>query len=393
MSRATPLGFEFSHRTQIVVGAGVWTKACAQIRSFGRKILLVTGSACLQRLGLEPALAEEAERLGFAFERFSVPREPDIELADRAGALARSSGAEAVLGIGGGSALDVAKAAAALATNPGSARDYLEGLPGGGPKPIAVTPLPVVCVPTTAGTGSEVTKNSVLQVADLEVKRSMRSDFLFPRAAFVDPTLSGRAPHAVRGGTGFDALTHLCEAFCSRNASPFSDALAKDGIVRAANGLRALAAGTASDADAFDLALASTLGGICLANAGLGAAHGLIAPLGGLYPNIPHGAGLACLLPATLLVNEGAARQDSFSGARARLAELARLLGGPSGTIESVAKELTELRRALALPALASYARVDIARVIASPSGSLKTNPVPLGERELSAILELALRD
>jgi alcohol dehydrogenase class IV len=384
-------GFEFAHRTRIVLGAGVWTQAFAEVRGLGRKILLVTGSSSWSILGLEPALADEARRSELVLQRFSVSHEPDVELADRAAALARSSGAEAVLAIGGGSALDVAKAAAALATNPGSARDYLEGLPSGAPQPIALPPLPVVCVPTTAGTGSEVMKNSVLQVADLAVKRSMRSESLFPHAAFIDPTLSGRAPLAVRGGSGFDALTHLCEAFCSRNASPLTDALARDGIPRAVGALRALAAGTAGDAQALDLALASTLGGICLANAGLGAAHGLIAPLGGLYPNIPHGAGLACLLPATLSVNDAAAQRAPL--ASARLGELARLVGGPAATIASVAQELVVLRRALELPALASYARIDIARVIASPSGSLKTNPVPLAEPELRAILELALAD
>jgi alcohol dehydrogenase class IV len=382
-------GFEFAHRTRVVLGAGVWTKAFAEVSTFGRKILLVTGKASLAALGLEPALLEEERRFQLICQRFLVPREPDIELADRAAALARSTGAEAVLAIGGGSALDIAKAAAALATNPGSARDYLEGLPNGGPQAIAMSPLPLVCVPTTAGTGSEVTKNSVLQVPDLEVKRSMRSELLFPHAAFVDPALSGRAPLGVRAGTGFDALTHLSEAFCSRNASPLSDALARDGIPRAVNALRALAAGTAGDAEALDLAIASTLGGICLANAGLGAAHGLIAPLGGLYPNIPHGAGLACLLPATLTVNDEAARAEP--GASARLSELARALGGLSATISSAANELIELRQALRLPALASYARIDIARVIASPSGSLKTNPVPLGEAHLRAILERAL--
>lgn len=342
-------------------------------------------------LGLEPALADEARRSELTLQRFSVSHEPDVQLADRAAALARSSGAEAVLAIGGGSALNVAKAAAALATNPGSARDYLEGLPSGAPQLIAQPPLPVVCVPTTAGTGSEVTKNCVLSVADLAVKRSMRSESLFPHAAFIDPTLSGRAPLAVRGGSGFDALTHLCEAFCSRNASPLTDALARDGIPRAVGALRALAGGIAGDTEALDSALASTLGGICLANAGLGAAHGLIAPLGGLYPNIPHGAGLACLLPATLSVNDAAARRTPQ--ASARLDELARLVSGPHATIASVAQELLQLRRALELPALASYARIDIARVIASPSGSLKTNPVPLAEPELRAILELALTD
>ena len=295
-----------------------------------------------------------------------------------------------MLAIGGGSALDVAKGAAALATNEGSARRYLEGLPEA-PAPLVEPPLPVVCVPTTAGTGSEVTKNAVLQVTDLQVKRSMRSDLLFPRSAFVDASLSERAPLGVRAGTGFDALTHLVESFCSRNASPVTDALARDGIPRAIGALRALASGTADEGHADDLALASTLGGICLANAGLGAAHGLIAPLGGLYPSIPHGAGLACLLPSTLGVNARAAAGDAR--VQARLGATAQLLGGPEADLEQVVRELRELRAALALPRLADYATIDVARVVESPSGSLKTNPVALGAAELREILELALND
>lgn len=389
MSRTPLAGFEFSWRTRVVFGPGVWLKSLAEARELGSQILLVSGAASLARLGLEAPLADEARRVGLEVTRFFVPREPDIELADQAALQARSTGAQAVLAVGGGSALDVAKAAAALSTNPGSARDYLEGLPGAGPKTFSVPPLPVVCVPTTAGTGSEVTKNAVLQVADLQIKRSMRSELLFPRSAFIDPTLSGHAPTPVRAGSGFDALTHLAEAFCSKAASSISDALARDGIPRAVRGLRALAAGSANDGHALDLAVAATLGGICLANAGLGAAHGLIAPLGGLYPNIPHGAGLACLLPATLAINEAAARKDAE--ASARLFELAKLLSGPSATVSDAVRELTELRVGLGLPALASYAAIDVARVIKSPSGSLKTNPVTLGEPELRAILERAL--
>ena len=383
-----PLDFDFAHRTRLVVGAGVWLKSIGEVRGFGERVLLVTGAGSLARLGLEAPLAEAARGAGLNLIRFSAPHEPDVALADRAAGLARSSGAQAVLAVGGGSALDVAKAAAALATNPGSARDYLEGL-AAPPQPFLAAPLPLVCVPTTSGTGSEVTKNAVLQVADLHVKRSMRSDSLFPRSAFVDPTLSGRAPLLVRAGTGFDALTHLVEAFCSQKATPITNALAKDGIPRAIHALYALAEQRAGDAEAMDLAIASTLGGICLANAGLGAAHGLIAPLGGLYPNIPHGAGLACLLPATLTVNDVAAQRDS--AAHARLNELARLVSGPAATVSSVARELAELRMALGLPSLSSYAAVDVARVIESPSGSLKTNPVALSESELRGILELAL--
>jgi alcohol dehydrogenase class IV len=387
MSPTQPGSFEFSHRTRVVVGAGVWLKALAEARAFGERVLLVSGVTSLTRLGLQPLLEAEAARVGLRLYRFVVPREPDVELADQAAALARSSAVSAVLGIGGGSTLDVAKAAAALATSPGSARDYLEGLPGPGPKALAAAPLPVVCVPTTAGTGSEVTKNAVLQVTDLQVKRSMRSELLFPHSAFIDPVLSRQAPLNVRAGTGFDALTHLIEAFCSSNASPFTDALAKDGILRAIRGLQSLAKGTATDTEAHDLALASSLGGMCLANAGLGAAHGLIAPLGGLYPNIPHGAGLACLLPATLTINAALAKSSAV--ASARLLELWPLLG--VGTASEAERMLGDLRISLGLPALSSYANIDVARVIKSPSGSLKTNPVPLAEGDLRALLELAL--
>jgi len=385
-----PRGFEFAHRTRLVFGAGVWTRALAETRALGRKVLLVTGESSFSVLGLEPPLLDAAARSELEFSRFSVSHEPDIETADRAAVLARTKGVSAVLAIGGGSALDVAKAAAALATNQGSARAYLEGMPTP-PAAFEKAPLPLVCVPTTAGTGSEVTKNAVIQVADLAVKRSMRSELLFPLAAFIDPELSARAPKHVRAGTGFDALTHLSEAFCSKNASPITDALARDAIPRAVNALRALAAGSDESAEAADLAYASTLGGICLANAGLGAAHGLIAPLGGLYPHIPHGAGLACLLPTTLLVNAEAARADAI--ANARLEELAHLLAGATADIESAAEHLLELRRALALPALASYASIDVARVITSPSGSLKTNPITLSQSQLSEILQRALND
>lgn len=390
MTEERSAAFEFTQRTRVVVGPSVWLGALADARRFGRKMLLVTGRDTLSRLDLQRALADEVQRLGLSFAHFTVAREPDVELADRAAAEARSLGATVVLGLGGGSALDVAKAAAALAVNPGSARDYLEGMPGGAPKAFEADALPVICVPTTAGTGSEVTKNAVLQVVDLQVKRSMRADSLFPKSAFVDPTLSAQAPLAVRAGTGFDALTHLCEAFCSRNASLVTDALARDGIPRAYRALRALANGNAGEAAASDLCIAATLGGICLANAGLGAAHGLVAPLGGLYP-LPHGAALACLLPATLIVNNAASAAGSL--AEARLLELAHLLSGPAASVPHAAQDLRDLRKRTGLRGLADYGSIDVARVVASPSGSLKTNPVALSERELAKILELALSD
>ena len=373
----------------MVFGPGAVAAAAREVKSLGTRVLVVTGSASCEALGIEHELG--AALVGENVGRIRVPHEPDVPLADFAGASARALGAEVVLVIGGGSAIDVAKAAAVLATNDGSARLYLEGIPGQTPAPIARTPLPVVCVPTTAGTGSEVTKNSVLQVPDLRVKRSMRAESMFPLSAYVDPQLSGRAPALVRAGSGFDALTHNVEAFCSSAASPFTDALALEGIERALSGLRALAGGTPGDDAAADLALASTLGGITLANAGLGAAHGLVAPLGGYHPSIPHGAALACLLPATLRVNAAAVARDSTG--EQRLLEVARLVSGQGASVEAAAGELVALRRTLGLPSLASYANLELDAIVAAPSGSLKTNPVTLGAAALRSILTQALAD
>lgn len=381
--------FQFQHQTRVVFGPGALKAAAREAKSLGARVLLVTGGTSYDALGIGTEL--EVELSGTGLERIRVPHEPDVPLADLAGARARALGAEAVLVVGGGSAIDVAKAAAVLATNGGSARRYLEGIPGQTPAPFTRAPLPVVCVPTTAGTGSEVTKNSVLQVPDLRVKRSMRSESMFPRSAYVDPSLSARAPARVRAGSGFDALTHNVEAFCSSAASPFTDALAREGIVRALRGLRALAAGSADDAASVDLAIASTLGGVTLANAGLGAAHGLVAPLGGFHPNVPHGAALACLLPATLSVNAGAVA--SGSPGETRLLEVARLVSGAGGSVEAAARELSDLRRAVGLPSLASYGSVEVDAIVAAPSGSLKTNPVALSPSALRSILTRALAD
>jgi alcohol dehydrogenase class IV len=381
----------FSHRTELLVGPGCWREAVPRVAAFGRQVLLVTGARSLDRLGIGAELNALLTAAACAVTRVVVSGEPDTAVADGAAASARAAGCDVVLGFGGGSALDVAKAAAALAVNGGGARAYLEGLPQP-PRTLAHEPLPVVCVPTTAGTGSEVTRNSVLTVPDLRVKRSLRDVRLLPRLACIDATLSAAAPANVRAGCAFDALTHLVESFCSAKASPASDALARDGIPRALHGLRALAAGAATTAHGEDLAWASTLGGMCLGNAGLGAAHGLVAPLGGLHPAAPHGAALACLLPPTLVVNAAAlAARAPGHPAMAKLDEVARWITGGAAPITAAAATLVGLRRRCGLPGLAAYGVGDAAPIAAAPSGSLGTNPVPLTRQELERIVEEAL--
>ena len=381
--------FSFHLPTRLEVGRGVSRKAGAEARRFGTRALVVTGARSLAASGRRAELVEELARENVAATFFTVEGEPDTIRADEAARAARGAKVDVVLAFGGGSAIDVAKVAAALACNDGVAEDYLEGLPAGGGRSLVSSSLPLVCVPTTAGTGSEVTKNAVLQVPAYRLKRSMRSESMFPAVALIDPDLSGGAPRPVRAATGFDALTHLVEAFCSPKASAMTDALAVDGIARAIDGLRALAADEGSSDAAYDLALAAALGGIALSFAGLGAAHGIVSPLGGLYPNVPHGAALACLLPATLAVNAELAELRGV--AVPKLAHVAELIAGEGASMRDALGILLDVRRRGGLPPLRDYASFDLDAIVRSPSGSVKTNPLLLGPDDLRRIMTIAL--
>ena len=286
--------------------------------------------------------------------------------------------------MGGGSVLDTAKAIAGVVTNGGSVRDYLEQV---GDRKISTPPLPFIAVPTTAGSGSEATKNAVIRAPDLKVKRSIRHDLLLPRVAIVDPELSATAPRDVAASAGLDALTHLIEGYVSTGASGMTDALALPGIRLAARGLRALAGGKP---EAEPMALASLWGGIVLANAGLGAVHGLVAPLGGRC-SIPHGIGCACLLVETLRANLDAVRSRAPS-ALPRFAEIAAALGHPG--IDAALEDLRSLRASLGVRNLASLgvAEADVAPIVkSSRGGSMRTNPVELTDAELERIVRAAM--
>jgi alcohol dehydrogenase class IV len=286
-----------------------------------------------------------------------------------------------VIAIGGGSVLDTAKATAALVANGGEALDYLEDIGRG--RPLNRPSLPFIAVPTTAGSGSEATRNSVLRVPHLKVKRSLRGDFMIPRVAVIDPRLSETCPPAVAASAGLDALTHLIEAYVSIGAQPTTDALALQGIRIASQGLLGLARGKPI---AESMALASFWGGIVLANAGLGAVHGLVAPLGGRC-EVPHGMGCACLLAATMQTNIDALRaREPKSPALQRYARIEQDLEGMP--------DLDRLRRDLGVPSLASFglSAEEIPAVIASSrAGSMNYNPITLTDAELERILLASL--
>jgi alcohol dehydrogenase class IV len=287
---------------EVCFGKGEARRLPEIVARFGRRAFVVTGS--------RPAPVAFRDGL-----RWSVHGEPEIATADEGAKLCRDASCDVVVAIGGGSVLDTAKAAAALSTNGGEALDYLEGVGRG--RVLEQPSLPFIAVPTTAGSGSEATRNSVLRVPNLKVKRSLRSEFMIPRMAVIDPELSESCPLPVAASAGLDALTHLIEGYVSIGAQPTTDALALKGILLAARGLIGLSRGKP---DVEAMALASFWGGIVLANAGLGAVHGLVAPLGGRFA-VPHGMGCACLLTATMRMNTEALRERSpESSALARYA-------------------------------------------------------------------------
>jgi alcohol dehydrogenase class IV len=357
-------------------------------------VLLVTGGASLEASGERSKLLRGLTEHGMTAVLFSVTGEPDVATVDAGALVCTSASCDLVIAVGGGSVLDTAKAIAAVAPNGGSALDYLEGLPSGGAKPIVKAPLPMVAVPTTAGSGSEVTKNAVLRVPEAGLKRSIRSDLMIPRVAVVDPELSRGAPRSVSMPAALDALTHLLEAYVSRGAHPTTDVLAREGLRRSFAALLGIARCEDDPSAASELALASLWGGIVLANAGLGAVHGLVAPLGGQFP-IPHGCGCAALLAPTVRVNVLALETRApDSPALLRYAHIASIVVGPTGRAHHIADALDSLRSSLGALPLAHYGVTEstLAPIIAGArGGSMKSNPIVLTDLELESILKAAL--
>jgi len=345
--------FEFATAGRIVFGRGKKAEAIEAARALGSRPLLVTG-----------AHPERAAWFGPA-ETVTAGGEPEIEDATSGAARARESGCDVVVAIGGGSAIDLAKAIAALAPNRGGALDYLEVVGKG--MPLERDPLPVVAVPTTAGTGSEVTRNAVLASPAHGVKASLRHAKMIPHAAIVDPELTLTLPRSVTACTGLDALTQLIEPSVSTRANPFTGALCREAIPRAIAALRALARNL-DDLDARqEMSFASLCGGIALANSGLGAVHGFAAAIGGMFP-APHGAVCARLLPLVIEAN------------RRGLEWL---------------EDARELVEAFEIPGLARWGvreeHVSELAAKATRASSMKTNPAPLTESELQDILRQAL--
>lgn len=389
--------FEFSTAAAIVFGRGEVARVGELARPLGTRALLVRDGDHLERAGTLPRVAGSLGAAGIAFTEVRVRGEPDVEAVEAAVELARAARPDLVIGLGGGSTLDLAKAVAGLVPQPGTLLDHLEVVGRG--LPLAAAPLPVVAIPTTAGTGAEVTRNAVITVPERRFKASLRSPRLVPRLALVDPALTDGVPPDVTAATGLDALTQLIEPYVSCRAQPLTDSLALTGIRLVAGALERAFQNGADTAARDDLALAALLGGIALANAGLGAVHGFAAPLGASFP-VPHGVACAALLPHVMRANVAALRAgagpDHFLR---RYAEIGSLLAGPhpsaSADIDAGIAWVAALVRSLRIPRLGAYgvtpAAVPDLVARARQSSSMRGNPVVLGDDALAAALIAAL--
>ena len=381
------MNFEFATATRIVFGAGKLAELGGLVRDLGTQALVVSG----RRSAPATQVSDLLQVAGVAITRFVVAGEPTIASVEAGTQLARASGCEFVVAIGGGSVIDAGKAIAALLANGGEVLDYVEIVGRG--RTLNIPARPFIAIPTTAGTGAEVTRNAVLASPEHRVKVSLRSALMLPTVALVDPVLTYDLPPSLTASTGLDALTQLIEPFTCNRANPLTDAICREGMTRVARSLRVAYHDGRNAKAREDMALAGLFGGLALANAGLGAVHGFAAPIGGMFA-APHGAVCAALLPHVMSMNLRALQQSGFSGAR--YDEVARLLTADSTAMaDAGVRWVRELVRELNVPGLGAYGicDADVNGLVAKATNasSIKANPVVLAPQELSEILKAAL--
>ena len=385
-----PVNFEFATPQRIIFGPGALKHVGPLAQDLGRNALVVTGR--------DPARAKPLLELlgakGVAAVLFSIQGEPTTDRVRQGMAAAADIAADLVIGFGGGSPLDAAKAIAALVPNGGDPLDYMEVVGKG--RPLSMPSIPLIAIPTTAGTGSEVTRNAVLASPEHGVKASLRSLSMIPRIAIVDPELTYGLPPDVTASTGLDALTQLIEPFTCNRANPVVDALCRDGLARVARSLRRAWTDGRDAVAREDMSLASLFGGFALANAGLGAVHGFSGVVGGMF-KAPHGAVCAALLPQVMAMNRAALlAREPQNPALARYDEVARqLTGNAHATAEDGVEWVRKLTEALGVPSLASWGvapdHVAVIAERAAAASATKANPITLTRHELAEILVRAL--
>ena len=375
--------FTFATAGRIVFGPGAAAQLPQLVAELGERPFVVTGGNPVRHAGLIGALTGAAT--------FPIPSEPTMELVREAAAAARAHGAQVVVGLGGGAALDAAKVVAALVTNGGDPLDYAEVVGRG--LPLAERSLPVIAVPTTSGTGSEVTANGVVTSTEHRVKVSLRSASMLPAVALVDPELTLACPPSVTAHAGLDALVQCIEPFVSPFATPLTDGFCREGIARAGRGLRQAYLDGGDLAARTDMSLCSLLSGLALANGKLGAAHGLAGPLGG-FLGAPHGAITAAVMAPVSRANIAALASDPENPALARYAEVGELLTGERSA-EAYLDWFAETAAMLGIEGLATLGLTDAdvpqLAEAAGRASSTKGNPVRLPLDALEQVLREAM--
>jgi alcohol dehydrogenase class IV len=380
--------FEFRLPCRIVFGAGSAERAGQLAGTLGKRAFLAADKntdAAVKALRL-------LEQSGVEAVLFAVAGEPTAESVTRAADIARGLRCDMAVGVGGGSAMDTAKAVSALLTNTAGLMEYLETAGPGRPLPNPAAPW--MAVPTTAGTGAEATCNAVIASPEHGVKASLRHGSLFAKIALVDPELCVSVPPGVTAVSGLDALTQLIEPFVCNSPNPMVDALCRDGMAVAAGSLlKAFRDGTDIQARS-DMSLAALYSGIALANARLGAVHGMAGPMGGMIP-VPHGAACARLLPGVMEINIRALKSRTpDSPALARYREIAAILCGDPGAspedgIEFIRNRVKEMH----VPRLSTFGltkdRFPELTEKSKKASSMKGNPIELTDGELGKVLEM----
>ena len=389
----TLTAFDIARLPRILFGPGRVAEAPAQAAAWGQRVLLVTGGRSFFGTGRWERLLSGLQEQGLEWRYTQVLDEPSPELVDTAVDAHRDWRPDVVLGIGGGSVLDAAKAIAGLLPQRTRVLDHLEGVGRGMPYSGPATPF--IAVPTTAGTGSEATKNAVLSVrGEGGYKKSFRHDALVAQVALVDPELLDSCPRELMAAQGMDAFTQLLESYVSLRANPMTDALAWSGLEAFRTGLFAALGGDPAGRAA--IAYGSLQSGICLAQTGLGSVHGLASPLGAFFP-IPHGVVCGTLVAEASALNIQPLRErDPDSPALAKYARVGALLAGVDAAegADALVQALREWSERLGLQRIGAYGMVeaDITRVVANcRGGSMQTNPLVLSDQELAGLLRSRL--
>ena len=382
--------FEFATAGRIIFGRGVVWELGKLAKPMGSKVFLVSGMPESETKKLINHLEEEQLNPVTVY----IYKEPTVKGTEEYIEIAKRENCDIVVGFGGGSAMDTGKIVAAMLTNPGELMDYLEVVGRG--KGIQNSPVPYIAIPTTAGTGAEVARNSVLCAEEEGLKVSVRSPLMLARLVLVDPELTLTVPPHITASTGLDALTQVLEPFVSNAANPITDGFCREGLVRAARSLK-IAYDQGDNIDAReDMTITSLFGGLALANAKLGTVHGFASVIGGMF-DAPHGMVCAALLPFTVEANVKAlTERQPESPALKRYDEIARILtGNEQAVAEDGVRWIQELCDYLKVPKLSEFGltNADIKTVVefTQTASSTKGNPIVLTYDELEEILKKAM--